>query len=161
MTKRSKKLIRNFTAGKKNKTKKVKRRVNFVKHPMSDKGYQLNLKWPYLAELKNLVFKISPPSFPKIEQGLRRLGQIKLAVVTGEFLNIANARVDLMVVGDNIDFKKFTDFIKKLENDLGMELRYVVLGVDEFKYRYGMFDRFVHDILEYPHRKVVDKIKGI
>ena len=63
-----------------------------------------------------------------------------------------------MVVGDDIDFKKFISFIKTVEEELGTELRYVILGTDEFKYRYGMFDRFVHDILEYPHRKVIDKI---
>lgn len=115
-----------------------------------------------MAELKNLVLKIAPPSFPKIERGLARLGKVKLAVVTGVFLNLDNTRVDIMVVGDDIDFKKFSDFIKRLEGDLGVELRYVVLGTEEFKYRFNMFDRFVHDILEYPHRKVINKlaIKG-
>ena len=121
--------------------------------------YQLNKRWPYLNELKSFVLKVSPPAFPKIEKDLYKLGRIKLAVVTGVFLNLKDTRVDLMVVGDDIDFKKFIDFIKKLEGDMGLELRYVVLGADEFKYRYDMFDRFVHDILEYPHRKVVNRIK--
>ena len=121
--------------------------------------YQLNKKWPYLNELRSFVVKLAPPSFPKIEKDLRRLGKIKLAVVTGVFLNLKDTRVDLMVVGDNIDFRRFLDFIKKLEGDMGTELRYVVLGVNEFKYRRDMFDRFVLDILEYPHRKVVDKLK--
>ena len=122
--------------------------------------YQLNKRWPYLNELKNFVLKVSPPAFPKIEKDLYKLGKIKLAVVTGVFLNLKDTRVDLMVVGDDIDFKKFTSFIKKLEGDMGLELRYVVLGADEFKYRYDMFDRFVHDILEYPHRKVVNRIRA-
>lgn len=125
---------------------------------MFDRGYQLNTRWPYFNELKNLVLKISPPSFPKIERGLARLGKIKLAVVTGVFLNLDNTRVDIMVVGDDLDFRKFGDFIKRTEDDLGAELRYVVLGVEEFRYRFNMFDRFVHDILEYPHRKVINKI---
>ena len=126
-----------------------------------NKAYQLNKRWPYLNELKSFVLKISPPTFPKIEKDLYKLGKIKLAVVTGVFLNLKDTRVDLMVVGDDIDFKKFIDFIKKLEGDMGLELRYVVLGSDEFKYRYDMFDRFVHDILEYPHRKVINRIKKI
>ncbi|MBI2454166.1 MAG: hypothetical protein HYV54_01155, partial [Parcubacteria group bacterium] len=49
-------------------------------------------------------------------------------------------------------------FIKGLESDTGRELRYVILGVEEFKYRLGMFDRFVHDIMEYPHQKVINKL---
>ncbi len=134
------------------------RTIRPVKHQVFDRKYQLNQKWPYLAELKNLVLKIAPPAFPKIERRLTRLGKIKLAVVTGVFLDIPNTRVDLMVVGDDMDFRKLGDFIKGLESDMGTELRYVILGTAEFKYRCDMFDRFVHDILEYPHRKVIDKI---
>ena len=74
-------------------------------------------------------------------------------------MSLDNTRVDIMVVGDDIDFKRFSDFIKRLEGDLGVELRYVVLGTEEFRYRFDMFDRFVHDILEYPHRKVINKLK--
>lgn len=164
VTRKSKKIIRNFTAGK-NKKRKVKPSkahsyalLGKRKVVAPEKYYQLNQVWPYLDELKNLVLKISPPSFPKIERGLVKIGKIKLAIITGIFLNIADARADIMLVGDDIDFKKFISFIKTLEEELGTELRYVILGIDEFKYRYGMFDRFVHDILEYPHRKVIDKI---
>lgn len=144
---------------KSNRSNKSYRTYKIIKHRVFDKKYQLNTKWPFLVELKNLVLKISPPSFPKIERGLARLGKIKLAVVTGVFLNLDNTRVDIMVVGDDLDFRKFGDFIKRTEDDLGSELRYVVLGVEEFRYRFNMFDRFVHDILEYPHRKVINKIK--
>ena len=125
------------------------------------RSHQLNFKWPYFNELKNLVLKIAPPSFPKIERGLARLGRVKLAVVTGVFLSLDNTRVDIMVVGDDIDFKRFSDFIKRLEGDLGVELRYVVLGTEEFRYRFDMFDRFVHDILEYPHRKVIIRMRRL
>lgn len=131
-----------------------------IKHSAFDKRiYKLNARWPYFNELKNLVLKIAPPSFEKIERQLTRLGRVKLAVITGVFLNIFDTRVDIMVVGDDIDFRKFGDFIKGLENDTGRELRYVVLGVEEFKYRINMFDRFVHDIMEYPHKKVINKLK--
>ena len=148
------KASKKISAKKKNKSKTLKRNINHA-----EKYYQLNQGWPYLDDLKNLVLKISPPSFPKIERGLVRIGKIKLAIITGTFLNISDARADIMVVGDDIDFKKFISFIKTVEEELGTELRYVILGTDEFKYRYGMFDRFVHDILEYPHRKVIDKLK--
>lgn len=123
----------------------------------SRKLYQINKKWPCLNELRSFVLKLSPPSFPRIEKDLRRLGKIKLAVITGVFLNLKDTRVDLMVVGDDIDFKRFMDFIKKLEGNMGTELRYVVLGVNEFKYRRDMFDRFVLDILEYPNRRVINR----
>ncbi|MDP3800159.1 MAG: hypothetical protein Q8Q90_01925 [bacterium] len=154
MVKRKKINRKNIVSkNKKRKLKVVKRKI--VVH---EKYYQLNSNWEYLEELKNLVLKISPPSFPKIERGLTKIGKIKLGIITGVFLNMPNTRADIMVVGDDIDFKKFISFIKTLEEEIGTELRYVILGTDEFKYRYGMFDRFVHDILEYPHRKVIDKM---
>lgn len=118
----------------------------------------MNTRWPYFNELKNLVLKIAPPVFPKIEKKLNRLGRVKLALLTGVFLNIPDTRVDIMVVGDEIDHRRFGDFIKNLEGEMGRELRYVILGAEEFKYRLGMFDRFVHDIMEYPHRKVINRL---
>jgi acylphosphatase len=148
---------------KKQKNKKrLRPKVKKFKTPQSQflnntKLYQVNEKWPCVNELRNFVLKLSPPSFPRIEKDLRRLGKIKLAIITGVLLNLKDTRVDLMVVGDDIDFKRFTDFIKKLEGDMGTELRYVVLGVNEFKYRRDMFDRFVLDILEYPNKKVINK----
>lgn len=144
---------------KQKRNKKNKKRVNAKKSAriiLKDRRlYQINEKWPYLNELRNFVFKISPPSFPKIESDLKRLGKIKLAIITGVFLDLKETRIDLMVVGDNIDFKRFANFIKKLEIEIGTELRYVVLGVNEFKYRRDMFDRFVLDILEYPSKRII------
>ena len=129
-----------------------------LKKRIASVAYQVNHDLPFFNELRNLVLKISPPPFPNIERGLKKIGRVKLAVVTGSLLNIPNTRVDLMVVGDNIEYKHFGNFIKNLENDLGMELRYVVLGLNEFTYRYDMYDRFVHDILEYPHKKLINRI---
>lgn len=151
------------------KTRTPKRKSNLrrsvprktTKKPKSERLYQANPAAPFFDELRNLILKISPPSFPYLERGLKKIGRLKLVVVTGVFLNINSARVDLMVVGDDIDYKKFNNFIKNLENDLGLELRYVVLGTEEFLYRYDMFDRFVRDILEYPHKKLINRIKEL
>ena len=120
--------------------------------------YQINHNLTFLGELRNLVLKIAPPSFPVLEKNLKRVGRVRLAIITGTFLNLNDTRVDIMVVGDDIDPKRFNDFIKKLENSIGLELRYVVLGTEEFLYRYNMLDRFVHDILEYPHKKLINRV---
>lgn len=143
------------------KRKSRKRKNKSSRKSNSNVSYQVNHALPFFNELRNLVLKISPPPFPNIERGLKKLGRVKLAVVTGALLNIPSARVDLMVVGDNIGYKNFGNFIKNLENDLGMELRYVVLGLNEFTYRYDMYDRFVHDILEYPHKKLINRLSGL
>ena len=120
--------------------------------------YRFNTELPFANELRNLVLKLSPPPFPHIEKELKKIGRLKLAVLSGVFLSLENSRVDVLVVGDDIDFKKFNNFIKQLETQFGAELRYVVLGAEEFLYRYDMMDRFVFDILESPHKKLINRL---
>ncbi len=120
--------------------------------------YRFNTEFPIANELRNLVLKLSPPAFAHIEKALKKVGRFKLAVLTGAFLNLEGGRVDVLVVGDDIDFKKFNNFIKQLETQFGVELRYVALGVEEFLYRYDMMDRFVFDILDSPHKKLINKL---
>jgi len=122
--------------------------------------YQADSSSIFFNELRNLVLKAAPPSFPKIEKSLLKLGRLKLVLLTGVFLNLPDSRIDLMVVGDDINFRKLGGAIKNMEKDLGSELRYVILGTDEFKYRYEMFDRFVRDILDAPHKKIIDRLRG-
>ena len=147
----------------KTKKPKNKKKAHRVRHSVSNNKvpetvYQINHTLPFFNELRNLVLKIAPPSFPVLEKNLKKVGRVKLAIITGTFLNLNDTRVDIMVVGDDIDPKHFNDFIKKLENSIGLELRYVVLGMEEFLYRYNMLDRFVHDILEYPHKKLINRV---
>ena len=129
---------------------------------MSGRGnhrlYRFNTDLAFANELRHLVLKLSPPAFAHIEKALKKIGRLKLAVLTGVFLSLENSRVDVLVVGDDIDFKKFNNFVKQLETQFGAELRYVALGVEEFLYRYDMMDRFVFDILEAPHKKLINRL---
>lgn len=122
-------------------------------------AYQANKNFELYNELRALLIKASPESFPKIKKGFKRMGRINLVVVTGSFLNLSNARVDMLVVGDGISLNRFTEFIKKLEAEMGRELRYVILSRDEFTYRHTMQDRFLKDILEYPNQKIINRLK--
>lgn len=129
--------------------------------PRNSVNYQLNTALPFFGELRNLVLKISPPSFPRLEKSIRKIGRLKLVAATGVFLNLNNSRIDLLLIGDDIDYKKLNNFIKNLEAEMGLELRYVIMGTDEFVYRYNMFDRFTRDILDSPHKKVINKIRNL
>jgi len=123
------------------------------------KGYGVNKDFPLFSELQALVLKASPIETPVVKRDLKRIGKIKLALMSGAFLGVDEARVDLLVVGENISLSKLFEFIKQKESELGQELRYVILSPDEFTYRYEMFDRFLKDILETPHQKVINSIR--
>jgi hypothetical protein len=65
---------------------------------------------------------------------------------------------DLMIVGDRLDRKMIEGEIKKLESEVGKELRYALFDTEEFMYRLKMYDKLLRDVLDYPHEKIVNKI---
>lgn len=120
--------------------------------------YALNEKFYLTGELKNLIDKAVSIPEKDLIVGLKKIGKVQLAVISGIFINREDSRADMMVVG-KISPKKLDKFVKSIESKIGKELNFAVMTTEELKYRYKMFDRFVHDILELPHKKLISKIK--
>ena len=135
--------------------------IKFIKSKFKSgkKLYSLNPTFDFYNELKTLVLKSSPASKNKILNRLKNIGRIKLVLLSGIFVDLENSRADLLIVGDGIKNKNLANFLKDLESEVGKEINYVVLTTADFKYRYDMFDRFIRDILEKPHEKLVNKLK--
>ncbi len=123
------------------------------------KVYSVNPQFDFYGELKSLVLKSSPTSQKKMLKRLKRLGGVKLAVISGTLINVENSRADILLVGDNVNQKKFAALVNDLEADVGKELNYVVMDTAEFNYRFEMFDRFLRDILEQSHEKLINKLR--
>ncbi|MBU2068536.1 hypothetical protein KKE13_03105 [Patescibacteria group bacterium] len=123
------------------------------------KHYSVNQSFDFYNELKTLVLKSSPASRDRILKRLKSLGRISLVVLSGIFVNADNARMDILIVGDNVKKNNLYSFLKDLEAEVGKEIDYVVLTTEDFKYRYDMFDRFIRDVLEKPHEKLINKLK--
>ncbi len=142
----------------KKKRKSIQRSSNSsVSKPM----YILNTNFGSFYELRDLVLKSLPAEKDDMVQRLNRLGKIKLAVISGIFINKENLDpliADLLIVGDYIDSRKLRSFLKSLEAEVGKEVKYSVMDKEEFQYRLAMFDRFVRVILEAPHEKLINKL---
>lgn len=123
------------------------------------KVYFINSSFAFYNELRTLVLKSSPASKEKILKRLKSLGVLRLVILSGVFVNLENSRVDLLIVGDRIQKTKLSVFLRDLEAEVGKEIDYVVLSYKEFKYRHDMFDRFLRDVLEKPHEKLINKLK--
>ncbi len=123
------------------------------------KYYSVNRDFDFYNELRTLVLKSSPASRKRILKRLRSLGRINLAVLSGIFVNTENARVDILIVGDNVKKKNLSSFLRDLEAEVGKEIDYVILSTEDFKYRYDMFDRFLRDVFERPHEKLINRLK--
>ena len=89
---------------------------------------------------------------------LRGAGAIKLIVVGGVFLGEWGATLDLLVVGERMQDKKFAARIRILESEMGRELSYALLQTQDFAYRLAMNDRLGRDVLDYPHKVVYDRL---
>lgn len=119
--------------------------------------YAVNTEFPVLNELSNFVIKSSSASRKKISSNIKRVGKIKLAIISGIFLNDDTSRLDLMVVGEDIKKRAFERFLANTESELGKTLRYSIMDIDEFRYRLNMYDRFLRDVLEHDHEKLINK----
>ena len=123
--------------------------------------YILNPDFGSFCELRDLVLKSLPAEKDDMIERINRLGKIKLAVISGIFINKENLDpliADLLIVGDYIDSRKLRSFLKSLEAEVGKEVKYSVMDKEEFQYRLAMFDRFVRVILEAPHEKLINKL---
>ncbi len=122
------------------------------------KAYCVNPEFGLIDELHNLVTKSSVTSRSKLSQRIKKIGNVKLAIIAGIFLNKNDTRADLLLVCDNIKKGMLENFLHQTESELGKHLRYTVMDTKEFKYRLDMYDRFLRDVLEYPHEKLINRL---
>lgn len=121
-------------------------------------AWSLDPSFPFTAPLKSLL--IGGQSFTR-EEIIRRFknaGRLKLLIVAGVFIQDETSRTDILIVADHPKRSAIDRVVRSLEAEIGKELRYSVLDTEEFKYRISVYDKFIRDILDYAHDRVIDKI---
>jgi hypothetical protein len=87
---------------------------------------------------------------------LKALGNVELAIYTGQFTRDESSGVDFLVVGD-VNQNALQKFVTELEKKEGKEIRYALMAVREFQYRRQIKDRFISTVLEAKKQVLVDK----
>ncbi|MCK5080846.1 MAG: hypothetical protein KAQ63_01670 [Candidatus Moranbacteria bacterium] len=125
------------------------------------KAYFVNTKYSFYDELKWLVVKSN--IYPQCEQlnRVKNLGDVKLGLVSGIFINNKKSKTDLLLVVDSLSRAKFKHLIEDLEAEMGQEINYSLMNLEEFRYRIKMFDKFILEILEQPHEIIMNEVDGI
>jgi hypothetical protein len=120
--------------------------------------YYSNPAFPFYPELKSLISKAN--IFPQCKslKKINSIGNVKLALISGVFLNYPKSKADMILAADNVNKSKLRVLMSNLEAEIGKEIRYVLVSGDELKYRLDMLDRFLLDFLEGPHDEVVNKV---
>jgi len=111
------------------------------------KYYKADKSFVLFDEIKNLIIKAQVLYEKDFIEKIKKIGNIKLLILTGIFSNLSASPVDMLVVG-KLNKIKLTRIIKELEHELGRELNYTFMEPKEFKYRRDMTDVFLYQILE-------------
>ena len=121
-------------------------------------GWKLNEFFPLLSGLKNFILDTSPVLRDQLLKKLQKTGRIKLVILAGIFGEDNSSPVDILVVGDAIKKGALDRAIRDIEAEVGKELTYAFFSTQDFSYRMGMYDKFIRDILDYPHEKILNKL---
>ncbi|MFC1802298.1 hypothetical protein ACFLY7_02555, partial [Patescibacteria group bacterium] len=112
----------------------------------------------YLKPLRSLLINTEHFQGDDINKKLKKTGKIKLVVLSGVFIHDKDSRVDILIVGDSLKKNLLERAVGDFESELGRELKYVFFDTNDFKYRLDVYDKLVRDILDYPHKKILNKL---
>ncbi len=141
--------FKEFTVGRGNNKKAEKRRTI---------GWGLDESFDFLSPLQALLIRMSPMRHAEIIKRLNKVGKLKLIIVSGAFIQNPDSRVDLLIVGDNMKKGTIENTLKIIESEVGKEIRYAWFETEDFKYRLGVYDKLIRDVIDYPHEKILDKL---
>lgn len=122
-------------------------------------GYKLNQSFAHNQALKDLLFDFQLLDKRELASRFKIIGRIKLFLVAGVFVGGKKSRVDILIVGEAVKRQKAEKVLEGLSAEIGREVVYSIMDVEEYAYRIKMYDKFVRDILEMPHEIVIDKLK--
>ncbi|MEK7471092.1 MAG: hypothetical protein AAB623_00380 [Patescibacteria group bacterium] len=130
--------------------------IGFIKKrsAISSEWY-FNSLFKYGEEFESLLLRSDTLSKQTILNNFKKVGRVKLIIISGIFIKNHDSRVDLLIVGDKMKRNKIEEGIKKIEAEMGIELIYAIFETKEFLYRLNMYDKLVRDILDYPHQVVL------
>lgn len=95
------------------------------------------------------------PADPVVSE-LLTIGNVEMALYTGQFTRDEASGIDLLIVGD-VNQTKTQKFITDLENKEKKEIRYVVFTPSEFAYRQDVKDRFISSVMGSKKQIIIDK----
>lgn len=124
--------------------------------------YEVNQEYEFYKPLAAIFGGgvISPSDIPEAEttqqSPIKSIGNVELALYTGQFTRDDSSGTDILIVGD-INQAKLSNFISDLEAKEGKELRFTVMSPREFKYRRQVNDRFLSLVLASKKQIIIDK----
>lgn len=132
------------------------KKIGFLKTKAKNrkKYYCVNKEFILLDELKSIIIK-ALSSEQTIAKDLAKLGDIKILVLCGQFVDNPTQNVDMLIVG-NIDREVLGSY---LNNELKTKrpVRFAIMSEEDYKYRLNCKDRFVTELLSDSNNQILIK----
>jgi predicted nucleotidyltransferase len=121
-------------------------------------AYTVDRKFPHYEPLQAFLRTTTNMGDAEILGTLKRAGSLRIVTLSGMFTGVIETKIDLLVVGDKLDEKILATAVHAIEAELGRELSYASFTTEDFRYRVGVYDRLIRDVMDYPHRTILDKV---
>ena len=124
--------------------------------------YEVNQDFDYYAPLAEIFGNAEPKKGKKVVKTsgavdeLKNLGNVELALYTGQFTRDERTGIDFLLVGD-INQTQLDKYITELEKKEGKDIRYTVMTLDDFRYRDQIKDRFIANVHAAKTQIITDK----
>jgi hypothetical protein len=139
------------------KVRKGKKMVNeYAKKKVV--GFTMNPVFEYGETLKKVLLDFQFLDRNAIADRFKKSGRVKFFAVSGVFLNNPESRVDILIVGDALNRSLVESEVRKLEAEIGKDLVYALFETQDFLYRVQMYDKFIRDILDFKHERLIEKM---
>jgi alanine dehydrogenase len=125
--------------------------------------YEVNQEFEFFQPLSEIFGKSAATASKKAKASttgqddeLKALGNVEIALLTGQFTRDDTSGIDLLLVG-NVNENQVHKYVAELEQKEGKEIRYVILSPSDFDYRIKIKDRFITTVLAAKKQILVDK----
>ncbi len=117
--------------------------------------YQANKKFPIFEDLHAVMKKVAVLMNHTLMKELSRYGTLNVLILTGSFTDAHTIPTDILVVGE-LREEGVQTAISEFEKEIGREINYTFMPLEEFEYRRDVGDRFLLGILQGKHLVLAD-----
>ena len=120
--------------------------------------YHLDENFTLFKELKDLVIKSRFFIEKEYIRKFKKLPGVKYVVLTGYFVGLKDKTLtDILIVG-KVSKSKIESIVRRMSKEFLDDINYTIMDMKEFKYRKGMTDKFLYNILKNKKIVIIDKI---
>jgi hypothetical protein len=133
------------------------KKMGFLRAKMknSKKYYCVNHNFIFLEELKSIIVK-ALSSNDNIAEEVKKMGEVKLLVLSGLFVEQPTKTVDMLIVGQ-MDKTRLTQYLNN-EIKTSRPVKFAIMTEEDYKYRLGCNDKFISEIISDPTNQVAVKL---